>query len=107
VAKGGAAAEGREEKGEGVKTPGEEAGERRVWGWRIHRYVFQPQSYRSRREVKRIRGKKRTAEWGKGRKRGKGCEGKKEREKREIEEQRQRGRADDGSGGGDDSSSKC
>lgn len=49
-------------------------------GLEIHRYVFQPQSYRSRREAKRIRGKKRAAGWGRGRKRGKGARGKRARE---------------------------
>jgi len=37
------------------------AGERRVWssrGMEIHRYVFQPQSCRSRRAAKRMRGKR-------------------------------------------------
>lgn len=39
----------------------EEAGERRVWssrGMEIHRYVFQPQSCRAKREAKRIWGKR-------------------------------------------------
>lgn len=77
-------------------------------GLEIHRYVFQPQSYRSRREAKRIRGKKRAAGWSRGRKRGKDTREEKEREKRKRERGgRGDGGEEDGGSGGDDSSSKC
>lgn len=69
------------------RASGEEAGERRVWGtrggWRYIGMYFSRKATASRREAKRIRGKKRVAGEGRGRKRGKGARGKREREKRE------------------------
>jgi len=91
------------------------AGKRRVWssrGMEIHRYVFQPQSCRSRRAAKRMRGKRGRPEGVEGarderrRRYRTGCERKNGEMGGRLTEEGGEAPTTAGSGG-DDSSSKC